>query len=850
MPRLLHLKQLWTSSWRPSWNRQSQVDAFFPFLFLLRGRFLFLSSTRTNTDAASGAITLLRIAEVDEIPEVSELQVHLALSVAAAGACATPIARLNYVRLGLQDVEVALANMPAKKTLTNVRGRLLNQRSKFQAESAALEKDVAGFSHRSLTIDIANAAALSVPAQAVARQYTDLTERLQREHPEAFIMLKQAEQTFNRACGTIEIGSTCEWLSDRTADSIPCKVVAPGHDAATNKVTVCLWYEEHMGVKDYAEGYTKAATVDRAELCGCLAPFLQPLPADAVETHEQCIALRKLGGRHYARLCKLLNAELASWLKRGGFPPGAAKLICPPIKGLESMVRKVMSKYKGNFAKLLDVCRFTVECKTMDVLAAVAAGLVSGTTELRMIRLKNRLDPRRTTFAGYRDILTNMELVDAKFACEVQVSLKPYLALKSASHEVYDGARISTLSSTYLGNISKNCIVQLGAGAIQECDNAGTMFGEDQLVDFKAAIAGDCSRLTTLVMDGCEYLKGKNLEQDLLTPAVCKGLGNIIGTISLNGCGFVGGLLNVVQNLVKYCSKSVEHLDFGGGGKDVGMTGSIPWGEISKLEQLKLFDVFGNRLEGELPTNLGELLPPNLEDLYINWNAGLTGAIPEGAFVAGNRLKRLKFNNCSFAGQLPRSVGNLAHVESFGANHNKLSGTIPKEFMHCSKLFFLNLGNNEIGGAIPPELGSMASLGLLWLGWNCLEGAIPRSLGNIKTLKSLKLNGNALVGTIPAELCNLKNLAVLELWSNRLSGSIPLVLATCLPNLSSLGIVAMEDEDGEKDFNEFTNLEEFQTILIETNPRIKTSGTARNFKTDNRWGSKHRSRSLVVPYVH
>ena len=158
----------------------------------------------------------------------------------------------------------------------------------------------------------------------------------------------------------------------------------------------------------------------------------------------------------------------------------------------------------------------------MEVLAAVAEGLKNVSRYLRMIRLKNRLDARRASFAGYRDILTNLMLVDADFAFEVQLSLKPYLILKKSSHEVYDGARQSTLSSVYFGAINANTNIQLAAGGIQELDVGGTACTDELLASFFKTIETPTSRLTTLCMNGCTALKYKDVA-NVLSPAVCKG---------------------------------------------------------------------------------------------------------------------------------------------------------------------------------------------------------------------------------------------------------------------------------------------------------------------------------------
>ena len=179
--------------------------------------------------------------------------------------------------------------------------------------------------------------------------------------------------------------------------------------------------------------------------------------------------------------------------------------------------------------------------------------------------------------------------------------------------------------------------------------------------------------------------------------------------------------------------------------------------------------LWGNRLSGPIPRELGNL--SNLERLSLYFNQ-LSGPIPR---ELGNlsKLETLWLDDNELSGPIPRELGNLSKLEGLYLSSNELSGPIPPELGNLSKLEWLNLSSNELSGPIPPELGNLSKLERLDLDDNQLSGPIPRELGNLSKLETLWLNGNQLSGPIPPELGNLSKLERLYLSSNELSGPIP-----------------------------------------------------------------------------
>ena len=273
------------------------------------------------------------------------------------------------------------------------------------------------------------------------------------------------------------------------------------------------------------------------------------------------------------------------------------------------------------------------------------------------------------------------------------------------------------------------------------------------------------------------------------------------------------------------------------------------WQRVATDEngQVTGLDLGANRLNGEIPTELGDL--SNLKLLYLSDN-NLTGALPQ-SLTGISGLESFRFhnnsglcapideefqtwlhgiakiygsscapedsledrevlvqlynaldgenwnNNANWLTELPirqwHGVINDAsgRVTRLLLESNGLAGEIPKELGSLSNLKRLELGNNDLTGEIPRELGNLSDLEtLLLLGSTSrltggLSGGIPKELGNLSKLEALHLKFNQLTGEIPTELGNLTSLETLLLDYNGLSGEIPAELGS-LSNLTRL----------------------------------------------------------------
>ncbi|ERN18506.1 putative leucine-rich repeat receptor-like serine/threonine-protein kinase At2g24130 [Amborella trichopoda] len=225
---------------------------------------------------------------------------------------------------------------------------------------------------------------------------------------------------------------------------------------------------------------------------------------------------------------------------------------------------------------------------------------------------------------------------------------------------------------------------------------------------------------------------------------------------------------------------------------------------LSNCSGLLELELQGNILGGEIPDDIGQLLPisllqlqlqenrihgripPNIANLYnltlLNLSANfLNGTIPQEISLLSN-LQRLVLSKNLLEGNIPASLGNLDRLGELDLAENKLSGEIPASLSKLSQLRRLFLQWNSFSGRIPPSLGRCIRLELVDLSHNMLTGPIPFEFvaGLHNLFFYFNLSHNFLNGSIPLELSKLDKVIALSLSSNNFSGSIPSQIGSCV----------------------------------------------------------------------
>ncbi|CAN6450410.1 unnamed protein product [Victoria cruziana] len=183
---------------------------------------------------------------------------------------------------------------------------------------------------------------------------------------------------------------------------------------------------------------------------------------------------------------------------------------------------------------------------------------------------------------------------------------------------------------------------------------------------------------------------------------------------------------------------------------------------IRKCVNLRELELTGIGFQGELPPNVGVLLPVSLSQLQLGEN--------------------------QLTGEMPPSISKLTNLTLLNLSSNLLHGVIPKEIGVLEKLERLLLSDNNFTGTIPETMGTMKHLGLLDLSRNKLAGEIPEALSNLTQLRMLYLQEKQLSGSIPKRIGKCVNLETLDLSRNKFTGGIPLEIR----GLSERGPIPVE----------------------------------------------------------
>ena len=197
------------------------------------------------------------------------------------------------------------------------------------------------------------------------------------------------------------------------------------------------------------------------------------------------------------------------------------------------------------------------------------------------------------------------------------------------------------------------------------------------------------------------------------------------------------------------------------------ISGEIP-ACITSLPLLRIVDLIGNRIFGDIPADIGRLSELTVLNLADNL---LTGSIPRSIVNLG-RLMHLDLRNNRLTGILPSDMGRLKMLSRALLSGNLLNGPIPVSISNIYRLADLDLSLNRFSGQIPDMFGKMTVLATLNLDGNMMSGQIPWSLLS-SGVSILNLSRNGLVGPIPDVFRPRSYFMVLDLSYNLLTGPIP-----------------------------------------------------------------------------
>lgn len=243
------------------------------------------------------------------------------------------------------------------------------------------------------------------------------------------------------------------------------------------------------------------------------------------------------------------------------------------------------------------------------------------------------------------------------------------------------------------------------------------------------------------------------------------------------------------------------------------ISGPLPDGFFTSLNQLNTIDLSSNRLSGEVSASGS--LPVTIQTLDLSSNH-FNGTIQSSFLPTPLSLVSFNISNNSFTGPIPSSIcTNSPSLLRLDFSFNDFHGQIPLGFGDCPKLEVLRAGFNNFSGPLPDAIYSSGTLKEIFLAGNKLSGPIAQGITNLTNLRILSLYGNELTGSIPRDIGNLSNLEQLLLHINKLNGPLPPSLMNC-KSLRTLNL-RVNSFTGELSALDFSKLLQLNTIDLGNN---------------------------------
>jgi Leucine-rich repeat (LRR) protein len=265
--------------------------------------------------------------------------------------------------------------------------------------------------------------------------------------------------------------------------------------------------------------------------------------------------------------------------------------------------------------------------------------------------------------------------------------------------------------------------------------------------------------------------------------------------------GLSGSLSLSLGNLTQLSHLNLSHNS---------LSGPLPKGLFSSLNQLKVLDLSYNHLFGDISA-----WPASIQIVDISSNQ-FNEIIQSSFFQRAWRLTELNASNNSFMGPIPSfPCSNSSLVKLLDFSHNHHSGHIPSGLGACSKLKVFRAGFNSLLGPLPDDIFNATELEEISLPSNDLSGPINSDIVNFVKLTNLELYGNKFSGKLPKNIGKLSKLKHIILHTNVFTGSLPPSLKNCT-NLVQL-ILRINFFEGDMSSFNFSGLHQLTVIDLGAN---------------------------------
>lgn len=447
------------------------------------------------------------------------------------------------------------------------------------------------------------------------------------------------------------------------------------------------------------------------------------------------------------------------------------------VKTLEAAARKAKYKYKGSYARVGDVLRGTIACKSfIGVRASIVA--VFAHAGIEVVRFKDRMHrcfdaPLKS--GGYRDILINAKMKSTGMLAEIQITLKSILKIKNAgTKHAFDVTRLVAASNKVEGALTDTALKKIESGLVTYVDVGGAMFPINNERIIPVFSSKTCF-LRVLACDAVPNLKGIRLDV-LLTDDVLAQIGPTIEELGFNDCGMVGEIPSKLWSTCKNLTEVRMRDNKGLFGDATGRAGASA---VAECNRLKVVD-----FEGNVELDTSELWKGimmgcrNIEFVSLA-STMLSGTIPS-KIGKSTALKWLHLGETTLDGSIPKEIGKCTSLEVLWLAKTQISGGIPNELSHCVALEKLGLQHTNISGHILPDIGKCSALKELHLHNTHISGPLPKTIGKCVSLEFLSAFNSKISGTIPLEIGQCIALKEVYLNNSKISGAITSGISKCV----------------------------------------------------------------------
>ncbi|KAJ0018224.1 hypothetical protein Pint_10313 [Pistacia integerrima] len=199
------------------------------------------------------------------------------------------------------------------------------------------------------------------------------------------------------------------------------------------------------------------------------------------------------------------------------------------------------------------------------------------------------------------------------------------------------------------------------------------------------------------------------------------------------------------------------------------LNGTIPheWATM----QLKYISIFGNRLSGNIPDQLGNITSLTYLDLEANQFSGEVPAVL-GKLV---NLETLRLSSNRLSGNLPMELAELKNLTDFRISDNNFNGSIPEFIQNWKQLQRLEIQGSGLEGPIPPSISVLEKLNHLRISDIKSTNQTFPELRNMTSFGRIILRNCSISGEIPEYIWGMNLLRILDLSFNKLTGELPSV---------------------------------------------------------------------------